>query len=182
MDKPQKEKISLKPLYISLLKFAEVQYKFAHALNISSLTELTYPEVFSFGKHITYKKDFELTKEQEEQGAMFVSHSAVYLMAVQIDSVLSNVFGDKRFSHDNKDIASTAQIIRLIRNSFAHNPFYPVWLIHRNCKDKVFRVEKVNVELNTKGLNNKLVDRADYGGPLALLKLSEFTRNIIESL
>lgn len=101
-------------------------------------------------------------------------HVAIYLLANQIDTFLQNLYKD-RFNHSNPDIKSAAWIARLIRNSFSHNPFYPVWLIDRDAKNKIFSVKNI-LQLDTTNLNGKFLDRSHYGGPLALLLLSNFVK------
>ena len=168
--------------YIKLLDNAELQYKFALALNTKynwlgeKMPKLVYYDQFAYGPYIVYKKDLELNKKQEQRAAMLLEHTVIYIMAVQIDTVLEKNIPD-RFNHNNNDIRSGSCIIRLIRNTFAHNPFAPVWLIDRKFKNKVYSMGEI--EMDTSKLNNKPVKRLDYGGPLALLWLSKWAKKLI---
>lgn len=170
---------------LRLLGYAEIQYKYAIALNNyytlhKQLPKLSYPYIFTWGQHCVTKKDLLISRKEEKDAVMFLSHSALYLMAVQVDSILDYIFGKQRFK--DGDIQAVSWIIRLIRNSFSHNPFYPKWLIARECNNKEFKISKLNIKFNTKGLNNNPVKRSDYGGPLAVLKILWFVKGLIEQM
>jgi hypothetical protein len=119
-----------------------------------------------------------LNREQEIFAATLLVHSATYLCAVQADTILQATTHD-RFKHVNQNIRSASWIARLIRNAFAHNPFAPVWKTYPECENQIYSVENV-ISLNTAGLNGKPVRRLDYGGPLALLCLSDFVKEVAE--
>lgn len=175
-----------KKKYIRLLEISEIQYRFANAINTlysinERLPRLPFPKTWTWGRHSFTDKDLKLSREEAKDGAMYVSHSALYVMVIQIDTVLEKCFGSNRFSHPDQDIKSTCCIARLIRNAFAHDPFHPAWLIPPQMRNQIFRVEKINMELNTTNLEGKIVKRSHYGGPLALLYLSRFVRELLIS-
>ncbi len=99
-------------------------------------------------------------------------------MATQANSILEDLFPD-RLEHQDDDIRNASQIIRLIRNAFAHDPFSPTWEISNPCKDKTFSIDNV-ISLNTHGLHGKKLNRMDYGGPIALLRLIQFIKELIQ--
>jgi len=140
---------------------------------------LPYPKTWSWGRHSVTDKDIKLSRDEARDGAMYVAHSALYIMVIQIDTALEKCFGGDRFSHPDKDIKSASCIARLIRNAFAHDPFHPVWLVPSRMKKQIFRLDKIDVELNVNDLEGKNVKRSHYGGPLALLQLSRFVRELI---
>ena len=171
--------------YDKLLKLAETQYRFAVGINTlytirERYPKLPYPDFWTWGKHSITKKEMQLTRKEAKDGAMLFSHTALYILVVQIDTVLERVFGKNRFTHNDGDIQSAASIARLIRNAFAHNPFYPIWIINKQMRNKMFRINRINVELNTSNLENKVVKRSHYGGPLAILELSRFVRSLLK--
>jgi hypothetical protein len=132
-----------------------------------------YMGVFSWGEHLADKDELILNGEEEELAIALLHHVATYLLANQIDSYLGICRKD-RFTDKDKNIRDAACIARLIRNAFAHNPFNPQWQIRmEQCKDKVLNVSDI-IKLNTYNLDGKAVNRYDYGGPLALLRLSEY--------
>lgn len=172
--------------YIELLKISEIQYRFANAINTlysinGRLPRLPYPKTWVWGKHSVTDKDVKLSRDETRDGAMYVAHSALYIMAIQIDTALEKCFGTQRFSHSDSDIKSASCIARLIRNAFAHDPFHPVWLIPLQMRNQIFRVDKITMELNTTGLEGRNVKRSHYGGPLVILYLSRFVRELILS-
>ncbi len=174
-----------KKAYIQLLKITEIQYRFANAISTlysinERLPRLLYPKTWVWGRHTIADKDIKLSRDEARDGAMYLTHSALYVMVIQIDTALEKCFGGDRFSHPDKDIKSASCIARLIRNAFAHDPFHPVWLIRSPwMKNQIFRVDKIDVELNTNDLEGKNVKRSHYGGPLALLQLSRFVRELL---
>ncbi len=169
------------PHHHRVLEFAEEQYKLAIAVrakvSASEDSLFDYFEAFSFGRHILTREELELTHEKEEEAAWALVHCATYVMAVQLDTVLCDVVPN-RFTHSDGSIRSAAWISRLIRNAFSHNPFIPTWMTYPECENTIFEVPGI-ISLNTTGLHGKRVDRMDYGGPLALLKLSQFVRQDI---
>ncbi len=144
----------------------------------SRFPELVYYDQFTYGGHLFKKEELELTKEQESFAAGLLVHSATYLCAVQADTVLQDAVPD-RFKHTDPNIRSASWIARLIRNAFAHNPFEPVWKTYSECENQTYAVENV-ISLNTRGLDGKPVERLDYGGPLALLRLLDFVKQVVE--
>lgn len=166
------------------LTLAEIQYKYTHALNIAysvneSKPKLVYTDIFVWGKYTVHKADLQLNEEQEHQGVMLSSYAAKYLLCVQIDTILSELFGKERFKHTDEDIRAVSSITRLIRNAFTHNPFAPVWLIDRDSMNKIFHVKAIDLKLDTHGKHNRSLERSDYGGPLALLKISSLVKTLI---
>lgn len=160
-----------------------MQYRFALAISTTfqisgSKLDLIYYNAFAYGLHTMTRAELELTKEQEELASILLVHSATYLCAVQADTVLQAIVPN-RFNDSDPDIRSASWIARLIRNAFAHNPFAPVWKTYSECENKIYTVQNV-ISLNTTGLNGKPVERLHYGGPLALLKLLEFIKQLLE--
>ena len=166
---------------LNLLNYAEIQYKYALALNSYYSThrrfpKLMYYDVFSWGKNILYKKDLALSETNEKNAVMFLSHSALYLLATQIDSILEALYGKARFQ--DKNVGDISCVVRLIRNAFAHNPFQPTWIIDRKYMNKNYEID-LKIKLSTAQLRNKSVKRRDYGGPIAILKIAAFVRQLI---
>ncbi len=173
-----------KKTYVQLLKISEIQYRFANAINTlysinERLPRLPYPKTWVWGRHSVIDKDIKLSRGEAKDGAMYIAHSALYVMVIQIDTALEKCFGTERFSHSDSDVKSASCIARLVRNAFAHDPFHPVWLIPSQMRNQIFRVEKIATELNTTDLEGKNVKRSHYGGPLALLYLSRFVRELL---
>lgn len=163
----------------SLISLAIIQFKFAIGVHLSSSDlQIIYPE-FSWGKHHRSAKDLTLSKDETELAAMLFEHSATYLLVLQIDKALEDVVAN-RFNHSDERIKNVAWITRLIRNTFAHNPLAPVWMIQPESADKTFILEKI-ITLKTQNLDGRPVSRWDYGGPLALLALAEFVQKNILS-
>ncbi len=164
---------------IALLEDVERQFKLAVALRVACSGRpenlLGYAAQWTFGRHIAGHEELRLTSGEEERAAAALSHSATYLMAVQMDSALQ-AFVPDRFRHPDPDLRAACWVARLIRNAFAHQPLSPTWLTYPECDNTVFRVAGI-ITLDTTGLNGQRVRRMDYGGPLALLRLSAYVRS-----
>lgn len=104
------------------------------------------------------------------------------MLANQIDSVLDRLEGSGRFASGARpELFGAAWIGRLVRNAFAHNPLAPLWKLDRECRGKVYEVPRV-IKLDCRLLKTgEPVRRMDYGGPLALLRLSIFVRGVLLS-
>jgi hypothetical protein len=163
--------------HLRMLKTAELQFRFAYsafAASASGLQLLHLPSIWTYGKHTVYKKEIDLTLHEMHYASQHLYDCATYLMAVQIRQAFKELVPNAR-GHTNSDVRSAYQISRLIRNSFTHNPFHPVWYIDDDCKNQIFIVSNI-VDLDTTELNGKPFSWQDYGGLLAILKLSEFVR------
>jgi hypothetical protein len=160
-----------------MLKTAELQFRLAYAVLTASahgLQPLHLPSVWTYGKHTVYKEEIDLTLHEAHYSSEHLYDSATFLMAVQIRQVFKELVPNAK-DHSDLEVQAAYQISRLIRNSFAHNPFYPVWSIDDDCRDRRFIVSNI-ISLDTTDLNGKPFQWQDYGGPLALLKLSAFVR------
>ncbi len=126
---------------IHKLHYAELQFKLALAVSTrcvdSEESPLQYLTTFIHGEHAASKGELYLTKEQERIASVLLEQSATYLMIVQLNSVLEDAI-ENRLRHPNKDIRDASQIIRLIRNAFAHDPFEPTWEITPCWDNKIF--------------------------------------------
>jgi len=158
------------------IKLAKLFYKFALAASeniLYSEERLDYYEVFAYYRHVAERSELELTKTEERKGANILEHVGIYMMMLQLNQVLKDEWGDNRIYSKDKDIQNVSQIVRLIRNAFAHDPFKPMWDISKSAKNRVFEIPKV-LTLKTHNLHDKRVQPKDYGGQLALLRLVEF--------
>lgn len=162
-----------------LITVAQHQFKLAvavraHCTSSQPKNAFAYLDTLSFGKHVAHSKELSPTQDEEQFAAAALEHSATYIMAVQIDTALQPVF-PQRLSHLREDVQQSAWIARLIRNAFAHDPLNPVWLTYPECENQIFSVQEI-ITLNTAQLKGKVLQRMDYGGPLALLRFSEFVK------
>jgi len=98
---------------------------------------------------------------------------AYRLLAMELDSALSCALkGEDRFNHSSAFVRDTSTVVRLVRNTVAHNILEPVWKIDRKLQGRKFIIDGV-LSFDTTGLNGRLLKRLDFGGPIALLRLSE---------
>jgi hypothetical protein len=159
------------------LEITELQFRLAVVVRNTVLLEsfpLTAPILWSYGKHKVSKKEMELTSEEADKAAHYLKQTATYLMAITIIEALKNNFQDLK-NNENKNIVAAYQISRLVRNAFAHSPIKPVWRIDKDCQQMEFTIQDV-ISLKTKELNEQPFNWRDYGGPLAIFKLSQYVR------
>ena len=172
MDKKDKELARKK------LDHIETLYKFVLGISgtcISDKLKISYYDVFVFGKHSTEKGELKLSKNEEKVASQILEHIATYTMMVQLNKIMEIKYPN-RLQHSDINIRNASQIIRLIRNAFAHDPLEPVWQITQSCDNQIFQVGNI-IKLDTTGLNGKKLKRMDYGGPLALLRLLQYVRD-----
>lgn len=156
---------------------AELQFRLAAAVNLAITCEtqpLDLPTKWSHGQHVVSYNEIALRPDQAQVAGPILFHSATFLLAVAVRDAIAQWVADPKNS-DNPNVFGAYQISRMIRNSFTHNPFAPVWSVDENCRDKAFTVTEI-ISLDTTGLNGQPFNEWHYGGPLALLKLCQFTR------
>lgn len=166
--------------HIRLLKAAELQFRLASAIRLATSTKrqpLDLPLVWTHGKHKVDYEEIALTPREADCAACSLHRAATYLMAAQIREAIVDVVPNVK-KHQDPEIQSVYQISRLIRNAFSHHPLYPTWSVDEDCRDRTFTVGSI-IKLDTTSLHNKRLDWRDYGGPLALLRLSVFVRSQI---
>jgi hypothetical protein len=163
--------------HIGRLFAAELQFRLASAVRLAVTAgdqPLDLPILWSHGRHVVGHKEVALRADQADFAAEGLQRTATFLMAVVIrDAIVATV--PKPKDDPRPDVRSAYQISRLIRNAFAHGPIVPNWSIDADCRDKKFAVGEIIV-LDTTDLHSKPFDWRHYGGPLALLKLCQFTR------
>jgi hypothetical protein len=164
--------------HINMLRGAELQFRLACAVHLATTNRkqpLDLPIVWTHGQHQVTYEEIALTLEGADFAAMLLKRAATYLMAVQIQEALTALANNDARNHTNADVRSSFEIARLIRNGFAHHPLQPKWMIDPPCRNQVYSVDKI-IELDTTHLDGEGFDWRHYGGPLALLRLSEFVR------
>jgi len=162
---------------IGRLFSAELQFRLASATRLAVTMDkqpLDVPIEWSHGHTKVKYEDVALRKDQADYAAWNLHRSATFLMAVAMKDAIKFAVPDPKNSADT-NIKSAYQISRLIRNSFAHSPFDPVWSIDPNCRTSVFEVEDI-ISLDTTELQGVPFDWKHYGGPLALYMLCRYVR------
>ncbi len=151
-------------------------FKLAFGLTATRL-DVNYLSQFAFGPHRAEGAELSLTSEQEEVAFSLLEYCATYVAVLQVHSVLERIYEDP-FKIPEPDIQAAFQIARLIRNAFSHNPFLPVWQFGEQYENKQYIVPGV-VSLSTTGLRGQFLEREHRGGPLAVLRLLEFTIGVL---
>ena len=166
--------------HMNQLFTAELQFRLASAVRIATSRNtqpLDLPTEWSHGRHTVTYEEIAIRPEQADYAACFLQRSATFLMAVAIRNAIRAVVSEPKSSTD-PNIVATYQIARLIRNSFTHSPFTPIWSIDPDCRHKIFSILNI-ISLDTSELDGKIFDWRDYGGPLALFRLCRFVRQHI---
>jgi hypothetical protein len=166
--------------HAELLKKAELQFRLMIAVRTASTLgklPLQVPVLLVFGKQSVTSADLGLTRDEADEGAAALEHTTTYTLALQIHQAMKDVLGEPR-EHEGQEVQNAFEIARLIRNAYAHQPFSPRWLIDSYCRDRTFEVSGI-ARIDTKTLAGHPVRWEDYGGMLALLRLSRFVRSVI---
>jgi hypothetical protein len=133
------------------------------------------PDIAVFGKHSFVAADYEMSEEAFELCGALLERLAYRLLAMELNIALEKKFGSwkVRSCHPDELIRNASIVVWMIRNAVAHNILEPVWKIaDPMLQDRKFVVADV-LAFDTTGLNGKLLQRHDFGGPLALFRLSE---------
>lgn len=166
--------------HLGHLRAAEAQFRLATAVRLAvtmGQQPLDLPIEWSHGKHVVNYTEVAIAREEADFAAWNLQRSATFLMAsAALEAIRATI--PKPKSHTDPKVADAYQIARTIRNAFAHNPFNPIWRIDADCQTRRFGIADV-IELDCTGLDGKLFDWRHYGGPLALLRLSQFVRKDI---
>lgn len=163
--------------HVDQLFIAELQFRLASAVRLATRLEtqpLDLPVEWVHGQHTVKYGEIALRTDQADFAAHFLHQSATFLMAVAMRDAIRATVADPKDSND-LSVRSAYQVARLVRNAFAHGPFWPVWIIDTNCRNTVFSVPDV-ISLDTTGLHETPFDWRHYGGPLALYRLCRFVR------
>jgi hypothetical protein len=131
------------------------------------------PAVRVWGKHTLAPDDLRLHQHDFEFCGTVLERLAYRLLAMELDAALMNALsGEDRFNHKDPFVQDASRVVRLIRNTVAHNVFEPVWKIDRKLQNRKFEIAGI-LTFDTTGLNGQLLKRLDFGGPIALFRLSE---------
>jgi len=163
--------------HLQLLKLAEQQFRLACTVNFAVTTgrmSLDVPVEMTFGRHHTDYREFGLRLDQASYAAPLLEFVATFVMASTIRRAFEDCIPNAN-AHSDMNIACAYQIARLIRNAFAHNMLHPVWSIDKNCRDQCFCISDV-ISLNTSGLHEAPFEWQNYGGHLAIWRLSQWVR------
>lgn len=164
--------------HIRHLRAAEAQFRLATAARLAVTVghqPLDLPIQWSHGRHVVSYSEVALSREEADFAAWSLQRSATFLMAsAALEAIRATIANPK--SHSDPKVASAYQIACLVRNAFAHRPFNPIWRIDPDCRNSRFEVAGV-IQLDCTGLDSKPFDWRHYGGPLALLRLSQFVRS-----
>jgi hypothetical protein len=166
--------------HVKLLKRAEIQFRLMVAVRTASTLgtlPLQVPVVFTFGKRTVTSADVKLTRDEADEGAAVLEHTATYTLAMQIVQAMKDVLQKPR-EHKDQEVRHAFEMARLIRNAYAHQPFRPHWSIDPDCANKVFEVAGI-ARVETANLSGQAVRWQDYGGMLALFRLSHYVRSVI---
>jgi len=163
--------------HLCYLRAAELQFRLSSAVRLATTFKTQprdLPVAWSHGNQVVRYAEVAISEDEADCAACYLHRSATFLMAVAMKDAIRMAVVDPK-NHGDDAIRSAYQISRLIRNAFAHAPFNPVWSIDPDCRDHIFAVRDI-LSLDTTGLHGQRFDWRHYGGPLALLRLSEFVR------
>jgi hypothetical protein len=128
---------SLAQFHGQLIKSSQILFKLSLGFS-ASLPKLGYLSSFASYRHTAHADELKLTREEEGFGSTLLEHVATYTLAVQIDTALGALY-PTRFESADQMLRSAAWIARLVRNSFAHNPFAPTWKTYSELRKQTIQ-------------------------------------------
>lgn len=152
---------------------AMLHWKFAFGIT-ATRPEIQCLSHFSFGEHSVGYQEICLSPKEQELAFSALEHTSTFLCVNQTHAVLDK-FDEPS---EGSDEFNAFHISRLLRNSFAHDPFSPVWLFGEKWENRFLEVPGV-IAVDTGGLRGQRVVRAHYGGPLAILRLTQYVDALV---
>jgi hypothetical protein len=159
------------------IELAQDFFRFAYLvgspISFGLKVDLPPPAMHVWGRHSLDQSDLHLDPTRFGVCGTILERLAYRLLAMELDAALIEEFnGDKRFNHADDFVRNASTVVRLIRNTVAHNILEPIWKIDRKFQNRKFTIDGI-LTFDTAGLNGKLLKRLDFGGPIALFRLSE---------
>lgn len=163
---------------LAKIRFAQDFFRFAYLVGspISFGLKVDIPEppaIHIWGKHSLSPADLRLNPDDFALCGTVLERLAYRLLAMELDSALASALSRAdRFDHSDPFVRNASAVVRLIRNTVAHNILEPVWKIDRKLQNRQFVIDGV-LTFDTADLNGRPLKRLDFGGPIALFRLSE---------
>ena len=170
---------------INRIRLAQDFFRFAYLIGspISFGLPVQFPEppaVRVWGEHSFSPEEAKLDPDAFGLCGAILERLAYRLLAMELDSALAAVHGKDRFNHADAFIRDASIVVNLIRVAVAHNALDPIWLIDRKMRKRIHRYWRNGrttidgvLTFDTTDLNGEQLKRLDFGGPLALFRLSE---------
>jgi hypothetical protein len=162
--------------HVRYLRSAELQLLLAFKVNTLTVGSIIALPIchWRYGKHALSRDELALSMTDATLAADVLQRSTTLTLAVHIKSAFTQVIGPRERLDDPAHRAAF-EIARLIRNAYTHQPMDPHWSIDPPCRDQEYIVPAV-IRFDTTGLDGKRFEWQDYGGPIALYRLSEYVR------
>jgi hypothetical protein len=131
------------------------------------------PAIHVWGSHNLSQSELRLDPDSFALCGTILERLAYRSLAMELDSALTVEFsGQDRFNYNDAFVQNTSIVVRLIRNTVAHNLLDPVWKIDRKFQNRKLVIDGV-LTFDTADLNGRRLQRLDFGGAIALFRLSE---------
>ena len=114
------------------IRFAQDFFRFAYLVGSSISFGLKVdlpapPNIRVWGKHALTPEDLRLDPDNFALCGTVLERLAYRLLAMELDSALAGeLHGKDRFNHKNEFVRDASTVVRLIRNTVAHNLLEPV--------------------------------------------------------
>jgi hypothetical protein len=160
------------------IKLAQDFFRFAYLVGspISFGLKVDVPDppaIHVWGRHCLDREDLQLGSDCFAVCGTILERLAYRLLAMELDAAFSEeLSGEDRFNHKDDFIRNASTVVRLIRNTVAHNVLEPIWKVDRKLQNRKFTIDGI-LTFDTAGLNGKHLKRLDFGGSIALFRLSE---------
>jgi hypothetical protein len=165
--------------YLRSLDIAAMQFKLAlqvaagaHGAGLSQRLV-----AFSYGRFSLGEEDLKLSFEDAAMASTSLQRVASCALAIATDTALERTIPD-RFNSAHAEIVLAARIARILRNAFAHDPFFPRWSCTNPNHLGQFNVPNV-ISIDTSIVHGLDVEWQHYGGPLALLRFLGHCQGLI---
>ncbi len=157
------------------LSFFNIAGNLLHKIGEKKSLEILNP---AYGELIWAKfsikaKDFTLTNPEIELVSPLLELIATSVIVIQLNEILKKYLQ----GIPKPTLKTLRQILRLLRNAFAHDPLSPIWKLKAFEENKHYEIVNV-ISVDTNGLNGKPVDYNHYGGPICIYQLIQYVRDL----
>jgi hypothetical protein len=119
-------------------------------------------------------RDKEYDPKAMQANASNLTLATIAISAIATDAALESL--GPRDPNDTSELGSARNIIYMIRNAFAHNPFSPKWVCDSRYQ-KTYCVGSIKVELDGSKCNGQSLQPKDFGWYRGYLDLLKFCFN-----
>jgi len=178
---------------VSIATFTDTVDRIIFSLEIADLVNRNVIKPEHFGKKKLFSKGSvvgSVDRTRNPEGLKKISDDIQFSSSSYAIIVCSEIyFGITSIDvgeQDNYELYSARQILRIIRNAVAHIRAVtckfakPTYKIRKEYRNKVYKVEKIGLTLDTHNLHGTVFDFKQLGGMIKFIELLEYLKEDLQ--